>query len=177
MALRPHFLPTAALAAALLAAGPAAAKNLGCTQFMDAYNGAAGEHRVTFSRALTVGRTAEAGHDYFDASGGDVDVTVVCRGDRFVRLEVRAATPVPARVDSRFTRLQQAGVQVAAGGDRTRAGGVVRSLTREADEYLRGSQERGDHYVAGKVERHMSGGIDLAMIATETDRTFIIVNY
>lgn len=169
------FLPL--LAAASLAASPAAAKNLGCTQFMDAYNAAAGEYRQTFSRGLTVGRSAEEGHDYFDASGGDVDVSVVCRGDRFVRLEVRAASPVPARVESRFTRLQQAGVQVAVGGDRGRAGGVVRSLTREADEFLRGSRERGDHYVAGKVERHMSGGIDLGMIATETDRTFIVVNY
>lgn len=165
------------LAAATLGVSPATAKNLGCAQFMDAYNAAAGEYRQTFSRGLTVGREVEAGSDYFDASGGDVDVTVVCRGDRFTRLEVRAATPVPARVDSRFTRLQQAGVQVAVGGDRARAGGVVRSLTREADEYLRGSKERGDHYVAGKTERHMSGGIDLGMIATETDRTFIVVNY
>ena len=65
---------------------------------------------------------------------------------------------------------------VVVGGDRNRAAGVVRALTREADEYLRGSQQRGDVYVAGKTERHMAGGVDLGMIATETDRSFIIVN-
>ena len=166
----------AALAAATFGmAAPAAAKSFGCNQFMDAYGAAAGEHRVQFSRALTVGRGEGAGYDYFDASGdGDVDVSLVCRGDRFVRLEVRAAGG-SARAAGKFERLQQAGLQVALGMDRNRAASTIRSLDAEARDYLRASNERGDVYVAGKVERHMPGGVDLGMLATDTDRTLIIV--
>lgn len=89
MSLRAHALALGALAT--LAATPASARSMTCQGFMDAFNTSAGEHRVTFSRALSVGGR-ESGYEYFDASGaGDVDVSVVCRNDRFVRVEVRSA--------------------------------------------------------------------------------------
>ena len=56
----------------------------------------------------------------------------------------------------------------------TRASTAVRTMSREAEEYLRASNQRGDHVVAGKTEYH-EGGADLGMIWTARDRTLIIV--
>ena len=47
-------------------------------------------------------------------------------------------------------------------------------MSREAEEYLRASNQRGDVFVAGKTEYHQ-GGADMGMIWTPRDRTLIIV--
>ena len=44
-----------------------------------------------------------------------------------------------------------------------------------AADYLRGSQERGDVYVSGKVEEHVGGGVDIGLLWTLTERNFIIL--
>ena len=173
MSLRAHALALGALAT--LAATPASARSMTCQGFMDAFNTSAGEHRVTFSRALSVGGR-ESGYEYFDASGaGDVDVSVVCRNDRFVRVEVRSARGDAARVKARRDRLAQAALRVAAGQDASHAAGTLRGLAAEAMDYLRASIERGDVYLAGKTERHLAGGVDVGYVATETDVALIVV--
>jgi hypothetical protein len=45
----------------------------------------------------------------------------------------------------------------------------------DAAEYLRASAERGDVYIAGKVEVHEPGNVDLGLIWTNADRSFIIL--
>ena len=50
-------------------------------------------------------------------------------------------------------------------------------MTAEAADYLRGSAEREDFSVAGKVERHAGEAGDIGLIWTKTDRTFILVEY
>lgn len=160
---------------AFASATPAAARSLACQAFMDDFNRMAGEHRVTFSRALSVGGR-ESGYEYFDASGsGDVDVSVVCRNDRFVRVEVRGVRGGAERMKARRERLSQAALRVAAGQDAGHAAGTLRGLGAEAQDYLRASAERGDVYVAGKTERHLPGGVDVGYVATETDVALIVV--
>ena len=48
-------------------------------------------------------------------------------------------------------------------------------MSTDAGEYLAASRQRGDVYVAGKTEEHMPGGVSLGLIATGSDRTFVIV--
>jgi hypothetical protein len=159
-----------------LASSPAAARSMACQGFMEAFNAAAGDQRVDFSRALSIGGRSDAGYEYFDASGaGSVDVSVVCRNDRFVRVEVRSATSRQSRDTARFERLQQAALKVAAGQEPGRAAGTIRALAAEAHDYLRASAERGDVYVSGKTERHLGGGVDVGFVETETDVALIVV--
>jgi hypothetical protein len=167
-------LATAAGAALFLSVVPASAKSWSCQGFMDAYNAAAGEHRVEFARSLSVGGGG-SGFAYYDGQGrGDVDVSVACKGEVFMRLEVRAAADSNARQGGRFERLQAAGLKVALGQDGGKAAATLHSLQAEAKDYLRASVERGDVVEAGKVERHF-GSVDLAMMATASDLTFILV--
>lgn len=42
-------------------------------------------------------------------------------------------------------------------------------------EFLDASRQRGDVYIAGKTEEHFPGGVSLGLIATESDRSFVIV--
>ena len=48
-------------------------------------------------------------------------------------------------------------------------------MSADAQEYLVASRERGDVYVAGKTEEHQPGGVSLGLMATGSDRTFVIV--
>lgn len=148
---------------------------MSCAAFMDAYSKTAASYGVQFARALNVGG-ASARFDYWDAGGeGDVDATAVCRGDELVRFETRAAQGGGARVEARFERYQQAGLQVILGYDAKRAASTVTALTKDAREFLRGSRERGDAFISGKVERHAGGGAEIGVVYTETDRTMIVV--
>jgi hypothetical protein len=57
----------------------------------------------------------------------------------------------------------------------SRAEATARRMTSDAAEYLRGSQERGDVFVSGKVEEHAGGGVDIGLLWTLTERNFIIL--
>jgi len=48
-------------------------------------------------------------------------------------------------------------------------------MTADVGEYLVASRQRGDVYVAGKTEEHEPGGVSLGLMATNSDRTFVIV--
>ncbi len=105
----------------------------------------------------------------------DVDATLSCRGDEFLRFEARIGEPANARTSTNFERFQSAALKAALGWDVGKSRNVLRGMTADAREYLTASRERGDVYVAGKTEEHEPGGVSLGLMATGSDRTFVIV--
>jgi len=83
--------------------------------------------------------------------------------------------PANARTNTNFERFQTAALKAALGWDAGKSRGVLRAMTADAREYLAASRERGDVYVAGKTEEHQPGGVSLGLMATGSDRTFVIV--
>ena len=165
---------TLALAGLTQWPGPAWAL-AGCEAFTAALRAAAGDMQVDFSRAVVVSR-ARSDASVFDVTTRvDVDATLSCRGDEFVRFEARIGEPANARTTTNFERFQTAALRAALGWDPAKSRTVVRGLSADAHEYLNASRERGDVYVAGKTEEHESGGVSLGMMATDSDRTFVIV--
>ena len=47
-------------------------------------------------------------------------------------------------------------------------------MSADAAEYLKASVQRGDTYQSGKVEYHQADALDLGLIWTDTDRTFVV---
>jgi hypothetical protein len=146
-----------ALAAAWTASvGPAWAI-AGCDAFSSSLRAEASDMQVELGRAVVVSRT-RSGSDMFDVTTKvDVDGTLSCRGDQFLRFEARIGEPANARTTTNFERFQAA------------------ALNSDAGEYLAASRERGDVYVAGKTEEHVPGGVSLGLMASGSDRTFVIV--
>ena len=151
-----------------------------CAAFMEGFTKAAVPHRATFERPLTITRGFfgdEAGVEVRVLStGDDVDGTLKCRGDDFRRFEVRVASPVGDRLEADFKAFQEAGLISAFGWDHPKATTVVGAMGSDAAEYLRASIQRGDTYVSGKVEYHQGDALDLGVIWTDADRTFIITS-
>ena len=146
-----------------------------CEAFSAAMRAAASDMQVEFSRAVVVSR-ARSNASVFDVTTRvDVDATLSCRGDEFVRFEARIGEPANARTTTNFERFQTAALRAALGWDPAKSRTVVRGLSADAHEYLNASRERGDVYIAGKTEEHESGGVSLGMMATDSDRTFVIV--
>ncbi len=160
--------------AAGLAASPAAALP-GCDSFLQKLRADGADLGVDYSRALVVsrGRSSTANFDIITRS--DVDGTLVCQGDQFVRFEAHALEPMRGKASEGFERLQQLALKAALGWDAGKAKSASKGLAGEAREYLTASRERGDVYIAGKTERHEPGGIGVGMIFTEIDRSFVIV--
>ena len=163
-------------------AASAAAKQAAptCPAFMDAFIKATAGHRATFERPLTITRGF-----FGDAAGvevrvlttaDNVDGTLKCRGDEFRRFEVRVAVPVADRTNADFKLYQEAALTAAFAWDRAKVQTVVGAMSSDAAEYLRASVQRGDTYVSGKVEYHQGQTLDLGVIWTDTDRTFIITS-
>ena len=105
----------------------------------------------------------------------DVDATLSCRGDEFLRFEARISEPANSRTSTNFERFQAAALRAALGWDAAKSRGVLRGMSADAREYLAASRERGDVYIAGKTEEHEPGGVSLGLMATGSDRTFVIV--
>jgi len=167
--------------AAVLAAGlfltlasPAAALP-GCDAFLQRMRAEGGDIGLEYSRAVVVSRvhTTRASYDVMTRS--DVDGTLVCEGDQFLRFEAHALEPMRGKAAEGFARLQQLAMKSALGWDGSKAKSESRGLTGEARDYLSASRQRGDVYIAGKTERHEPGGVGIGMIFTEIDRTFVIV--
>jgi len=158
-------------------AGPASAKPAlsGCDAFIEKLRRDASEMQVEFSHSLIVSR-ARSDESAFDiTTKAEVDATLTCRGDEFLRLESRVVEPTSARGATSFERFNAAALRAALGWDAGHASEMVRSLNNDVREYLAASKQRGDVYVAGKTEEHLPGAVDLGLIFTETDRAFIIV--
>jgi hypothetical protein len=169
----------AAIIVALVMSGaPAAAKSglAGCDAFVDRLRLAASDMQVQFTHSLVVSR-AKTDVSVFDISTSvDVDATLTCHGDEFVRFEARIAEPATARATTNFNRFSVAAMRSALGWEQGRSETVLRGMAGDAHEFLDASRQRGDVAIAGKTEEHAPGGISLGLIYTDTDRAFIIVS-
>jgi hypothetical protein len=148
---------------------------VGCDAFSAALRAGASDMQVDFAHAIVVSRT-RTGANVFDVTTKvDIDATLSCRGDEFLRFEARISEPANARTTTNFERFQTAALHAALGWDSGKSHGVLREMSADAREFLDASRQRGDVYLAGKTEAHEPGGVSLGLMATETDRTFVIV--
>ena len=84
-------------------------------------------------------------------------------------------SPRPPARAGRSSACRRAALQAALGWDAGKSRSLLKGMSADVTEYLAASHQRGDVYVAGKSEEHAPGGVSLGMIATDVDRTFIIV--
>ena len=147
----------------------------GCDAFTAALRMGASDLGVELSRAIVVSRTRSDASAYDVTTKVDVDATLSCRGDEFLRFEARIGEPAKARTSTDFERFQAAALKAALGWDAAKSRGVLKGMSADAREFLDASRQRGDVYVAGKTEEHVPGGVSLGLMATESDRTFVIV--
>ena len=161
------------LIAALALATPAAALP-GCDVFLQRLKAEGADIGLDYARALVVSRTRSNQVSYDISTQSDVDGTLVCRGDVFLRFEAHAVEPLKGKAGEGFARLEQIGLKAALGWEPGRAKSAAKGLEAEARDYLSASQERGDVYISGKTERHEPGGVGLGMIFTQIDRSFVI---
>ena len=158
----------------------AAAEPLGCDAFMRDYPAAAPGYRVSFERPITINRgfgDLLSGVDvHILQSGTEVDGTLKCRGDTFLRFEARVTLPAKDKALADFVGLGQAALMTAFHWERAKAQTVEKAMSQDAAEYLRASLQRGDTYVSGKVEYHQADRLDLGLIWTDTDRTLVIAS-
>jgi hypothetical protein len=164
-----------ALAAAWTASQAPAWAIAGCDAFSSALRAEASDMQVEFGRAVVVSRTRSDSNVFDITTRVDVDATLSCRGDQFLRFEARIGEPANARTTTNFERFQAVALGAALGWDAAKSRGVLHGMSTDASEYLAASRERGDVYVAGKTEEHAPGGVSLGLITTGSDRTFIIV--
>jgi hypothetical protein len=146
-----------------------------CEAFLQKLRAEGGDLGVDYSRALVVSRTHTAAANFDISTHSDVDGTLVCQGDQFMRFEAHALEPMHGKSAEGFERLQEVAMKAALGWDVGRAKSESKGLAGEAKEYLSASRQRGDVYISGKTERHEPGGIGIGMIFTEVDRAFVIV--
>ena len=165
----------AVAAAVWTASHEAACAIAGCDAFSTALRAEASDMQVEFQHAIVVSRTRSDSNVFDVTTKVDVDATLSCRGDEFLRFEARISEPASARATTNFERFQTAALHAALGWDAAKSRGVLRGMSADAREYLAASRERGDVYVAGKTEEHEPGGVSLGLMATGTDRTFVIV--
>ncbi|HVP99143.1 MAG TPA: hypothetical protein VMS87_07810 [Roseiarcus sp.] len=146
-----------------------------CEAFTSALRAGASDMGVDFSRAVVVSRARSDANVFDVTTKVDVDATLSCRGDDFLRFEARIGEPANARTNTNFERFQVAALRAALGWEPAKSRNVVKSMAADARDYLGASRQRGDVYVAGKTEEHVPGNVSLGMMATESDRTFVIV--
>jgi hypothetical protein len=163
-----------AAAACCASAGPAFAI-AGCDAFVQALKTGASDMGVEISRAIVVSKARSDVNAFDVTTKVDVDATLSCRGDTFLRFEVRIGEPARARTTTDFERFETAALKAALGWDAGKSRGVLKSMSGDAREFLAASRQRGDVYIAGKTEEHAPGGASLGLMATDTDRTFVIV--
>ena len=164
-----------ALAAAWGASPERAWAIAGCDAFSAALRAEASDMQVEFGRAIVVSRTRSDSNVFDVTTKVDVDATLSCRGDEFLRFEARISEPANSRTSTNFERFQAAALHAALGWDAAKSRSVLRGMSADAREYLAASRERGDVYIAGKTEEHEPGGVSLGLMATGSDRTFVIV--
>ncbi len=164
------------LAGATAFAASASAQSLDCKEFRQAMARNSGDLKADFVRPLVVSRGGTSGLDQYDlVSQSRVDGVLKCQGESFVSFEATIHLPAARPLIDQFAAAQTAALMATLGWPHARARERVRSLAHEAADYLRGSAERGDVEVAGKVEEHLPGGVDMGTIWTATERTFILL--
>lgn len=169
-----------AFAISVLAAVPAggALAATSCEGFMAHMQKTLPDLDPKFVRPVVVTRGASGRGDMRDMVVKlRVDSQLTCDGDSFVRFEARIQEPSNSSLRDAFFRIQQQSAIYKLRWSASHASREILSMTAEAADYLRGSAEREDHVVAGKVERHAGEAGDLGLIWTRNDRTFILVEY
>src|ERR1700709_966456 len=92
--------------------------------FSSALRAEASDMQAERGRAVLVSRT-HSGSDMFDVTTKvDVDGTLSCRGDQFLRFEARIGEPANARTTTNFERLQTAALKAALGWDAAKSHSV-----------------------------------------------------
>jgi hypothetical protein len=172
-----HAVAVGLIATAVVSA-PAVAKPAlsGCDAFIEKLRLAASDMQVDFSHSLVVSRAKTEVNVFDITTNADVDGTLTCHGDEFMRFEARITEPASARASTSFDRFSQASVRAALGWDAARSQTTLRDMGTDVREYLAASKQRGDVYVSGKTEEHAPGGVSLGLVYTDTDRAFIIVS-
>lgn len=152
------------------------AEPAGCSGFKEAMIRGSGDLKPDFVRPLVVTRGAGAGLDQYDlVSQARIDGVLRCRGERFVSFEAKITLPADTALLSRFERAQEVALAAALKWPPPRAQAKIRQMTADAADYLRASEERGDIAVSGKVEEHQPDFVDLGLIWTRSDRTFVVL--
>ncbi len=153
---------------------------LGCAAFMKDLPSAATGYRASFERPLTISRgfgDILPGIDiYVLATNAELDGTLKCHGDEFLRFELRIKAPPKDKAVTDFDAFQTAALTSAFHWDRGKAETVQKAMATDAADYLRASEQRGDVYLAGKVEYHQGDTLDLGVIWTPTDHSFVIAS-
>jgi hypothetical protein len=157
------------------ASAPPAWAIAGCDAFSAALRSGASDMGVEFSHAIVVSRTRSDANVFDVTTKVDVDATLSCRGDELLRFEARISEPANARTTTNFERFQTAALRASLGWDAGKSHSVLHGMSADAHEFLDASRQRGDVYIAGKTEEHVPGGVSLGLMATESDRTFVIV--
>lgn len=171
------FLKSIVLSIVVLAPLPAFAAGLACDAFKAAFARASGDLHADFARPLVVSRGGGSGLETFDlVTSRQIDGQVHCRGDAFASFEARIAMPAEGPTLFAFGQVQRAALVAALGWPLARADRAVREWAVDAAEYLRASEERGDVSVAGKLEEHEPGLMDVGVIWTHGDRSFIVLH-
>lgn len=163
-------------AACLIAVPPAFAQTTNCEKFREAMARTSGDLKADFVRPLVVSRGGPSGLEQFDlTSSARIDGVLRCNGDAFVSFEATIHMPADRALIDKFAIAQTSAFTAVAGWSQSHARDKVRSLAHEAADYLRGSVERGDVAVSGKLEEHLPGGIDVGIVWTPTERTFVLL--
>ena len=175
-------LPSLALSVCLLSAAgsfaPAQAQAVAsCTNFRETMLREIFELKPEFIRPLVVSRADGAGQiDTFDlVTGQRIDGVLKCAGEKFLSFEAKIALPADARLLGLFEKVQQSVLVSALRWTPSHALNKIRALSQDASENLRGSEERGDVAIAGRVEEHAGNGTDMGVMWTRTDHSFVII--
>ena len=150
----------------------------GCASFIRDFSANATGFHATFERPLTISRgfgdLVSGVEVHILASNTDVDGTLKCKGDEFLRFEARITIPAKDKTLNDFVAVEQAALMGVFHWDRAKAQTVEKAMSQDAGEYLRASIQRGDLYDSGKVEYHQADQLDLGLIWTQADHTFVI---
>jgi hypothetical protein len=159
----------------VFAPAPALSAMAGCDAFLLKLRAEGGDLGVDFTHALVVSRN-HRDTDVFDiTTRSDVEGSLTCHGDQLIRFEAHVSEPASAHASAGFEHLQTAALQSALGWEAGKSRSLLKGMDADVSEYLAASRQRGDVYIAGKSEEHAPGGVSLGMIATDVDRTFVIV--
>ena len=150
----------------------------GCASFTKDFPANAVGFHASFERPLTISRgfgdLVSGVEVHILASDTDVDGTLKCRGDEFLRFEARITLPAKDKTLTDFVSVEEAALMAVFRWDRSKAQTVEKAMSQDAGEYLRASIQRGDLYDSGKVEYHQADQLDLGLLFTPTDHTFVI---
>lgn len=147
-----------------------------CTPFREAMSKMVADVKGEFVRPIVVSRGQGGQYNTWDLiTNARIDGTLRCKDEVFVSFEIKITMPAEPSVTERFTKAEQNALTAAFGWPKARVDALSHQMNMDAAEYLRASAERGDVYVAGKVEVHEASGVDLGLIWTNADRSFIIL--